>query len=190
MGERRKKEALSQLKLPEDTPSTTAKVQPQAEKPRGQTRISRRLKALIVWTSTLTGLLGGFVIFRPNVTVEPEFLRNDREPFSAYFRIQNLGNFEIYDVNFSCDLTGGLLHNVTITGFSSQTPEASIGSGGSTTKDCGVGHFPFSGKAYLDFTVRFRPSFWPWKIEKIEPFSAIRDEKGIVHWTHETPSSK
>jgi hypothetical protein len=144
------------------------------------------VKTMLIWSATLIGIVGGYFIVRPSVIIEPDFLRNAREPFSAHFRVLNSGNFSIYDVTFSCQLSGGIMTNVGVRGLGK---EPQLSPGDSATKDCRIVGFAFDGPAGLVYSARFRPSFWPWHIMRSERFTAEQDSSRAFHWTHQ-PLSK
>jgi hypothetical protein len=141
-------------------------------------------KILLTWVGVVASIAGGYIILRPNLTIEPDFFLNGREPFSAFFRVQNNGTLAVYDLSFSCDFTGGPFTNIGTTGSAGQLPEQVLPSGASVTKDCGVKGFAFDGPANLTFTATFRPALWPWHRAKRDRFGAVQDSKRFFHWTH------
>jgi hypothetical protein len=138
-----------------------------------------------VWAGVVASVASGYFLQRPNVTVEPDFLQNEREPFSAYFRVKNDGYFSVYDLSFSCSFTGGPFKDAETSGSRGQEAERELIPGESATKNCSVKGVRFQGQASLVFTIRFRPSFWPWQASKHERFAATQDNRGVYHWIHQ-----
>ena len=133
----------------------------------------------------LSALIGFAYQFRPQLSIEPSFLLNYREPFSAYFRVQNTGWLSIHDLTFSCKLTGGPIIDVETTRFRGQESVKILAPGASATKHCSVRGFVFDGPAILTLRVDFRPNWWLRRESREESFSAIQDSEGIFHWTHQ-----
>jgi hypothetical protein len=46
-----------------------------------------------------------FLVFRPNIKVEPTSTMNSSDPFSEEFRVINDGAFEITQVHYACAIT-------------------------------------------------------------------------------------
>ena len=182
---RRKQESLRSSGSPKHSQHTTTTTQRVGVLNRMIRFGSIHAKALLVWSAVAGSILGGYVVLRPDITIEPDFLLNDKEPLSAYFRIQNKGYFQIYDIDFSCHFTAGPFKNANLTGGEGQRSELLLNPGASATKRCSVQGLVLSGPATLRFSAAFRPSFWPWRCSKGENFSAVRDYQGILHWTHQ-----
>jgi len=135
--------------------------------------------------ASAASIAGGYSLIRPNITIEPDFLKNEQEPFSAYFRVKNDEYFfSIYDLRFECEFTGGQFTGAVSSGNKGQEPEKVLGPGESATKNCSTAGFRMAGQAFLVFSVRFRPMIWPVPRTKRERFAAIQDDRGVFHWTH------
>ena len=196
MQEKKRKEAERKKSLRKTAPITESKSQknnqgiiaittPPSEKQRSDKWTSRHLKTILFWAGVAGSLLTIYATVPPKVTIEPDFLLNEREPLSAYFRIQNAGYFSVYDVTFSCRFTIGQFHDFRTGNNRGQETEPILQPGDSATKNCSVKGLATDGPAILAFTTGFRSKFWPWRISKSWNFSAIQDSRGIFHWTHQ-----
>jgi hypothetical protein len=162
---------------------------PQVRSPLGKW-IVEHVGRILIWLATAGSIAGGYAILRPNLTIEPDFLLNESEPLSAYFRIQNAGLLPVYELTFSCVFTGGPFTDSISSGAGpTQRPEPVILPGDSATKNCSVKGFAFAGPASLIFNAEFRPKLWPFRITRSERFSAIQDAAKFFHWTHQPLSN-
>jgi hypothetical protein len=183
---RQKRLKAVELESPTHTPNTRGRKQIPMEERRTQRWFLVHAKSFLIWVGVVASIGGGYTLIRPNLTIEPDFLENEREPFSAYFRVKNDGYFSIYDVHFSCDFTGGPFHSVrTGDNANNQLPERVIAPGDSATKNCSVKGLSFDGPAEILFRAAFRPTLWPSTVTRTERFGAVQDARRIYHWVHQ-----
>lgn len=153
------------------------------------------------WALVLAGLalVGGYALFRPHVSIEPQIALNPVDPYTTQFNLKNENTlFDIYNVNAVCwprNMESG-------NGFSIVSPAPLVNvhheiklleAGASSTVDCppvmgGIGRWSgVVNQADLEILVSYRQSWWPFTREERYPFSSRRDSQGAVHWVHTTP---
>jgi hypothetical protein len=186
---RQKRLKAATSKSPTQAPDTTARTRPSIQERGVRGWFLGHAKSFVIWASVFASIAGGYTVIRAKVTIEAEFLENEREPFSGYFRVKNDGYFSIHDLSFSCAFTGGPFINTESGGNHGQEPEKALGPGESATKNCSIRGLRINGPAALVFSARFRPKFWPWGETKRERFAATQDARGVFHWIHQ-PLSK
>jgi len=163
-----------------------------------------RLTALVVknlWSWVVAGLtlIGGYAIFRPHVSIEPQIALNPVDPYTTQFSLKNENAmFSIYNINAVCwprNMESGngfsVISMAPLPNMHHEIP--SLGSGASSTVDCpsaigGVGRW--SGavvNAELELVISYKQSWWPFSQEERYPFASRRDIQGAVHWVHITP---
>jgi hypothetical protein len=179
--------------IKEDVPAQTAN--PKSTLSRLQSvlhLISRYAGWIFGLVGTVSAMLA-FLVFRPNIKVEPTSTMNSSDPFSEEFRVINDGAFEITQVHYACAITfidSGQPDADTV--FNESNPVMvpiaphvnAIERNGSSTAEC-------------DFFARFGPELKRVRIEMVvfyksllfqgfvtQKFSATRDSQGNVVWTH------
>lgn len=154
-----------------------------------------------LWALVVAGLtlLGGYAIFRPHVSIEPQIALNPVDPYTTQFNIKNENLvFDIRDVNAVCwprNMESGngfsVVSPVPLKNVHHEIPL--LASGASSTVDCppvigGLGSYAGAVvKAELEIDVSYKQAWWPFSKEERYPFAARRDVQGAVHWVHITP---
>lgn len=156
---------------------------------------TKLLWGLIVSAMTL---LSGFVLFLPNVSIDPELLLNPGDPFSTQFSVTNENLiFDVKDLQPSCRTIHVITsNNVGMFGLPPRpSPSVALLSAREkTTINCppwidglgaGAGNVLV---AYIEIDVSYKQAGWP--REKIQrfPFKGVTDSQHGVHWTHITLS--
>jgi hypothetical protein len=180
------------------------KLKRRREKESSKTSLAHRLTTIVVknlWSLVVAGLtlLGGYAIFRPHISVEPQITLNPVDPYTTQFNLKNENAmFSIYNVDAVCwprNMDSGNGFSVVSLGPLPNVHHeiALLESGASSTVDCpsaigGLGRW--SGavlNADLELVISYRQSWWPFAREERYPFAARRDTQGSVHWVHITP---
>lgn len=154
-----------------------------------------------MWALIVAGLtlLGGYAIFRPHVSIEPQIALNPVNPYTTQFNIKNENSvFDIHNVDAVCwprNMQSG-------NGFSVVSPAplknvhheiALLESGASSTVNCppvisGIGSYTgIVVNAELEIDVSYEQLWWPFSREERYPFATRKDVQGAVHWVHITP---
>ena len=154
------------------------------------------LWALVVAALTL---LGGYAIFRPHVSIEPQIALNPVDPYTTQFNIKNENAmFDINNVNAVCwprSMQSGnnfsVVSPVPLKNIHHEIPL--LEPGGNSTVECppvigGIGSYAgVVANAELEIDVSYQQSWWPFSKQERYPFAARRDVQGAVHWVHITP---
>jgi hypothetical protein len=180
------------------------KLRKQREKESLKLPLWRRLAKTLfsnLWALAVAALtlLGGYAIFRPHVSVEPQVALNPVDPYTTQFDIKNENSvFDIHNVDAVCwprSMQSG--NNFSVV---SPVPLKNVHheillleAGANSTVDCppmigGIGSY--SGvvvNAELEIDVSYQQSWWPFSKGARYPFAARRDVQGAVHWVHITP---
>lgn len=153
----------------------------------------RNVWSLIVAALTL---LGGYAIFRPHVSIEPQIALNPVNPYTTQFNIKNENLiFDIYSIDAVCwprTMQSGNNFSVVSPGPLKNVHHeiARLEPGGNSTVDCppvigGIGSFAgVVVDAELEIDVSYRQSWWPFSQQERYAFAAKRDVQGAVHWVH------
>jgi hypothetical protein len=138
--------------------------------------------------ATLIGIWSAY----PKLAVAPGDVWNNKDPLSIPLTISNNGQFEIYSAHLRCQVD--YVWNTTESmGFSSlnlvepdDLPIGELAGGGYTTTFCnnplrimGPGD---QLAAQVVLVISFRPSFWPWRIERNFYLRGTSDGNGKVRW--------
>jgi len=183
------------------------KLKKQREKELLQAPLARRVLMSAwsnFWESILAGLglIGGYALFRPHVSIEPQIALNPVNPYTTQFNIKNESVlFDIYNVNAVCwprNMQSG-------NGFSVVSPAPLVNvhheiklleAGASSTVDCppvigGIGRWSgVVANAELEILVSYKQNWWPFARQERYPFASKRDVQGAVHLVHTTPSEE
>ncbi len=138
--------------------------------------------------------LTGFVVFRPNVSVQPILLLNPVNPFSTTFSVKNENQaFAVTNLHPHCTVLSvqNSNDNVMVGSFPDPTIPL-LNPGEESTIYCpesfgGVGEQ--SGKvlsAYIEMEVSYRQNWLPFESVQHFPMKGVTDSQGVVHWTHIT----
>jgi hypothetical protein len=156
------------------------------------------------WAFILAGLalIGGYALFRPHVSIEPQMALNPVDPYTTQFNIKNENAlFDIYNVNAVCwprNMESGNNFSVVSLGPLPNIHHEIrlLEAGASSTVDCpsvigGVGRWSgVVANAELEILVSYRQTWWPFQRQERYPFASRRDVQGAVHWVHTTPSEE
>ena len=174
------------------------------EKESGKIPLWRRLAHAVVsklWAFVVAALtlLGGYALFRPHVSVEPQIAVNPVNPYTTQFNIKNEHLlFDIHNVNAVCWPRSmqsannfSVISPVPLKNIHHEIPL--LEPGANSTVDCppvigGIGSYAgVVADAELEIDVAYNQSWWPFSQEERHPFAARRDVQGAVHWVHITP---
>ncbi|MGB2677052.1 MAG: hypothetical protein WAN12_08230 [Candidatus Acidiferrum sp.] len=156
-----------------------------------------RLTKLVNFVVIILAFLGGYVLFRPNVSVDPDLLLNPGDPFSTQFSVTNENViFDVKDLQPFCRTIHVMTsHNIGmfgLPGIPSQTIPV-LSARQKTTITCrewigglGAGAGDVLA-AYIEIDVSYRQNWWPREKTQRFPFKGVIDSQKAVHWTHITP---
>jgi hypothetical protein len=161
----------------------------QGEERRLSSRIWKKAVSVFVGASAIASLISFLLSFLPQVSVRPEGRLEPQNPFSTPFVINNSGLTSINDVTFVCRLRhaindkGGkiIAYEKGVRPFGFKISQ--ITPGESST----VG-LPFTWiggttvSADFDFTLEYRPSYYPLKKLATFRFATARQHDGTLVW--------
>jgi hypothetical protein len=97
----------SKLQKPlKDTPPTAPRQSPE-QPPQNQSRLSRLVTSIwfyFVALATVFGLIGGYILFVPRLSVSTSTALDVDNPFSTSFAVSNDGHFSLYSIRYECNL--------------------------------------------------------------------------------------
>ncbi|MGB8495762.1 MAG: hypothetical protein WCE53_15285 [Candidatus Acidiferrum sp.] len=173
------------------------KPMPQGPEASNQGKTIPRLKKFLNFVVIMLAFLGGYALFRPNVSVDPDLLLNPGDPFSTQFSVTNENViFDVKDLQPFCRTIHVITsHNVGMFGLpgipSQIIPVLSARQ--KTTINCrewigglGAGAGDVLA-AYIEIDVSYRQNWWPREKTQRFPFKGVIDSQKGVHWTHITP---
>ena len=129
----------------------------------------------------------------PAISVYPSASLEKSDPFSAPFIIVNNGSFSVYDVEISFEIkklkTSKKINvgDATLINTSVEVGGASeIKANHSLTKFLALNRvfkeMDIIQRSDVELIIKYRPSFFPWKISKIFNFYSHQDSDGSVTW--------
>jgi len=139
----------------------------------------------------LFGLIGGWVLFHPHVSLRPDQRLNPNDPFSTQFTIVNEGNFDVRNLRSACTFGDvQTTHNVGMSGLTRPSLKTIplIEPKQSSTVECpsliggigaGAGNVM---KADIALRVSYGQNWWPNDVVEVYRFEGKLDSNGIVHW--------
>jgi hypothetical protein len=148
------------------------------------------------------GLVGGYALFRPHVSIEPQMALNPVDPYTTQFNIKNESAlFDIHNINAVCwprnMESGNNFRVISLAPLPNVHHEIKLlETGASSTVDCppvvgGLGRWSgVIANAELEILVSYRQNWWPFARQERYPFASKRDVQGAVHWGHTTPSEE
>jgi|SRR5580658_8574442 hypothetical protein len=163
----------------------------------GPKRTIPRLKKLLNFVVIILAFLGGYALFRPNVSVDPDLLLNPGDPFSTQFSVTNENAIlDVKDLQPFCRTINVVTsNNIGLFGLPPRPspPIPVLGPRQKTTINCppwigglgaGAGNVLW---AYIEIDVSYKPDWWFRETQRFPFKGAIDSQKG-VHWTHVSPS--
>jgi hypothetical protein len=150
----------------------------------------------VVWglVGVVLALIAYYGVFRPHVSVDPDFSANPADPCSARFAGKNENTiFAVNDVKPLCHTifaeTSGHFRMTNLPARPAPTIP-SLEHDEKTTIFCppwveGLSHVT---TAYIDIDITYRPDWWPITKTQRFPLKGVIDSQRNVHWTHITLS--
>jgi len=148
------------------------------------------LVILSIWSVFLTT----WVVFNPNVSVEPSVLLDPNNPAYTVFTVHNQGYFNIYDVKFSCSIKylklPGNIHVVGLgeytNSFSDPKQVATVIAAGKKYSELlpltGMKHNKIE-NADIAIVLSFRTTKWfPWQRKTLHRFVATKGKDKKWYW--------
>jgi len=145
----------------------------------------------------LFGLIGGWFLFHPHVSLHPDQRLDPNDPFSTQFTIVNEGKFDVRDLNSACTFGDvETTHNGGVSGITRPSLKtiSLIEPKQTTTVEClslvggigaGAGNVR---KADIALRLEYNQNWWPARVVEIYRFEGKLDSSGIVHWVPRTLS--
>jgi hypothetical protein len=127
--------------------------------------------------------------FFPKVQIIPYTTLNPSNPFSTPFQVVNKSEFSIYSVELSCAFSNveSSESNSILSGFRTINSGSTIKEVKSDESASNFCAFPFNFKspissADFEVCVKYRPSFWPIRLDKCFRFSTSKTVDGNLIW--------
>jgi hypothetical protein len=156
----------------------------------------------VLWSLFFAGLAlaGGYALFHPHVSIEPELFLNPANPFSTQFKITNESTiFSVHTLTSHCWTQSlSTSHNLSIwdpgggSARQIQHETALLGPKSSDTIDCapimgGIGTYTGNiTQANVVISISYQQNWWPFVQTEYYPFNAMQDSGGVSHWVHVT----
>jgi hypothetical protein len=138
----------------------------------------------------IPGLYIGLVSVMPIVTIDPQNLLHQEQPFSFPIRVSNAGYVGINSVEFEClidDVEIG--HNKITNNLAHEPVDFQIGDlarGGYAMSGCAMpdliqGDTTFK-RGHITITLTLRPDFSPFKMHRTFYLTGLPDDRSHAHW--------
>jgi hypothetical protein len=192
------------------TAQANSQTQPTPTQPAPQTRsLGWRLGSLahqngkLAWRAfvvfaVVLGAVAGCYSLRPQISVTAAQSMNKGWPYEPIFTVTDVGYAEIYEVTFECASlhslrTDGAMNGVRSTIKNHQnaepgnniSPEPVLRPQTPVTKTCATSsEIPGTHIEWIAVTlvIKFRPSFWHWRMTKFARFRSRADPNGQIQW--------
>ena len=171
-----------------------------AQSLQAQTTHTQDRKPLPIWRilswliAAIVGLISFIVLLYvdilPSISIEPDQLRDPKNPFSAPFKISNNGLVPAIDPLYSCHVTNTIQVEGVMIGDSHSVMslhQKKIGSGETETITCPVSFNSEINHLFMSVTVCYKLPFISHVFQRPQWFKGSRDMSGAFFFDHTLP---
>ena len=165
-----------------------SKSDPESNKALADSHWRRTVKSVLSWTIAIIGIPSAVLFFIPSVQVEAHASSNPRNPFTAFYTIQNIGYLAVYSVSSSCGIDYAIRPNgIGVINSFSDVGGARAGHLDASAKISTYCGLPFNATDYrelgIGIEVRYHLPLWPREKCTEFKFIGIRTAEGSYIWT-------
>jgi hypothetical protein len=152
-----------------------------ARPPKSKFGFISKTATIIVGFVTLLGLPALYFVLRTDITVEKDISLDVTDPFATQFRVTDNGVLDLYDVQFSCNLSSMTFTNI---GLFSGPPLPVLKSKDTITRGCGAKAEGYTALTRLIVNLEYiePPKFLGRTGRKSTLFLNVRDALGHLQW--------